>query len=344
LKLRDLAERLGCRLDGDGEVVVERVAAIEDAGPGDLTFFGSARYVEALKTTRASAVITPAGAPPAPCATLVAANPYLAFGRAVGLLAPPAPAPPGIHPLTAIAPDARIGNGVSIAAFVAVDDGATIGDGVVIGPHVSIGRGAVIGDGCRIHSHVAIREGTILGSRVVVQDGAVVGSDGFGFAKREDGSYEKIPQVSIVVVEDDVEIGANSTIDRPAVGETRIRAGAKIDNLVQVAHGVRVGRNTLLCAQVGIAGSSTIGDDVVLAGQVGVAGHLEIGDRVTATAQTGIPNSVDAGTLISGYPAIANRDWLKASAVFRRLPELKRALADLDVRLAALERRTGDTT
>ena len=204
---------------------------------------------------------------------------------------------------------------------------------------MSIGRGATIGDGCRLHARVSIRQRSVLGRRVIVQDGVVIGGDGFGFAKRDDGTYEKIPQHGIVVIEDDVEIGANSTIDRPAVGETRICAGAKIDNLVQVAHGVRVGRNTMLCAQVGIAGSTVIGDDVVLAGQVGVAGHLDIGDRVTATAQTGIPNSVDAGTLISGYPAIPNRDWLKASVLFRRLPELKKALGDLTARLDELERR-----
>jgi UDP-3-O-[3-hydroxymyristoyl] glucosamine N-acyltransferase len=194
-----------------------------------------------------------------------------------------------------------------------------------------------------IHSHVSIREGVVIGDRVIVQDGAVIGADGFGFAKRSDGSYEKIPQPGSVVIEDDVEIGANTTVDRPAVGETRISAGAKIDNLVQVAHGVHVGRHTLLCAQVGVAGSSRIGERVVLAGQVGVAGHLEVGDDVTATAQSGIPNSVAAGAVVSGYPAIPNRDWLRASAVFKRLPELKRKVADLESRLAQLEEQLSRT-
>jgi UDP-3-O-[3-hydroxymyristoyl] glucosamine N-acyltransferase len=174
---------------------------------------------------------------------------------------------------------------------------------------------------------------------VVIQDGAVIGSDGFGFARRPDGTHHKIPQVGGVAIEDDVEIGANTTIDRPAVGETRIGPGTKIDNLVQVAHGVKIGRDVLLAAQVGIAGSTTVEDRVTLAGQVGVAGHLTLGSGMIATAQTGIPNSVDAGAFVSGYPAIDNRDWLKSSAVFRRLPELRKAIADLQKRLEALEKQ-----
>jgi UDP-3-O-[3-hydroxymyristoyl] glucosamine N-acyltransferase len=339
LKLSELSDRLGTRLDGDGDIDIQRVAGIEQAGPGAITFVANPRYQSLLATTRASAVIVGENSPAAPCAMLRTRHPYVAFAGAVGLLSPEFEPPAGIHPLTSIAASAVIGEDVSIAAFVSIDDDVTIGRDVAIGPHVSIGRGATIGDGCRLHARVSIRQRSILGRRVILQDGVVIGGDGFGFAKREDGSYEKIPQRGVVVIEDDVEIGANSTVDRPAVGETRICAGAKIDNLVQVAHGVRVGRNTMLCAQVGIAGSSVIGDDVVLAGQVGVAGHLDIGDRVTATAQTGIPNSVDAGALISGYPAIPNRDWLKASVLFRRLPELKKALGDLQRRLEEIERR-----
>jgi len=334
-----MATRLGCRLDGDGEVEIERVAGIEDAGPGDITFLSNSRYAPVLGRTRASAVILGEGAPAAPCAMLRTDEPYLAFARAVGLLHPAVAPAPGIHPLAWVAASATIGQNASVGPFAAIDEDATIGDGVVIGPLVAIGRGARIGDGCRIHANVSIREGVVMGARVVVQDGAVIGSDGFGFARRPDGSYEKIPQPGRVVLEDDVEVGANATIDRPAVGETRIAAGVKIDNLVQIAHGVQVGRDTLLCAQVGIAGSATVGRRVVLAGQVGVAGHLEIGDDVTATAQTGIPNSVEAGSVVSGYPAIPNRDWLKSSAVFRRLPELKKAVADLEARLAQLEER-----
>lgn len=322
---------------------VRGVAGIEDAGPHELTFLANPRYTHALQATRAAAVILAAEAPAARCAMLRSETPYLAFARAVGLLNPAPAIEPGVHPLAAVDASVRLGDGVSIGPFVWVGPGVTIGARTVILPHVTVGPGASIGDECRLHAQVSIREHVVLGNRVVVQDGAVVGADGFGFAKRPDGSYEKIPQPGRVVVEDDVEIGANSTIDRPAVGETRIKAGAKIDNLVQVAHGVRVGRDTLLCAQVGIAGSSTIGDRVVLAGQVGVAGHLEVGDGVVATAQTGIPNSVEANTLVSGYPAIPNRDWLKASAVFKRLPEMKKAIADLEARLEALERQLAST-
>jgi UDP-3-O-[3-hydroxymyristoyl] glucosamine N-acyltransferase len=338
MKLRELAERLGCRLDGDGEVEVNRVAGIEDAGPGDLTFLSNSRYSAAARTTRASAIIIGENAAAAPCAMLRSANPYLSFARAIGLFAGETRPAPGIHPLTSVSPDARVSSTASIGPFVSIGSGARIGDRVVVEPNVTIGAGVVIGNDSLIHAGVSVREHVVLGERVIVQDGAVIGSDGFGFARREDGTYEKIPQPGLVVVEDDVEIGANTTIDRPAVGETRVKAGTKVDNLVQIAHGVSVGRNTLLCAQVGIAGSSTVGDGVVLAGQVGVAGHIDIGDGVVATAQTGIPNSVDAGSLVSGYPAIANRDWLKASAVFRRLPELKKSLAELESRLAALER------
>ena len=205
---------------------------------------------------------------------------------------------------------------------------------------MTIGPGAIVGEECVVHAGVSIRERVAIGSRVVIQDGAVIGSDGFGFAHRADGTHHKIPQIGGVVVEDDVEIGANATIDRPAVGETRIGAGTKIDNLVQVAHGVTVGRDVLLAAQVGIAGSTTIEDRVTLAGQVGVAGHLTLGKGVVATAQSGIPNSVEPGAFISGYPAIDNREWLKASALFRKLPDLKKTLADLQKRLDALEEKS----
>ncbi len=339
LKLKELAQRLDCRLEGDGETDVARLAGLTRAGPGDVTFLANPRYAPALKATKASAVILGEDAPAAPCAMLRCRDPYLAFANAVALFNREVPAVPGVDPRAAIAPDARLGADVSIGPFVAVAADATIGDRTVIHPGATIGRGARIGADCVIHARVSIREGTIVGDRVIVQDGAVVGSDGFAFAPRPDGTYQKIPQPSIVVIEDDVEIGANTTIDRPAVGETRIRAGAKIDNLVQVAHGVTVGRNTLLIAQVGIAGSARIGDNVVLAGQVGVAGHVEVGDGVRSTGQSGITNSVEAGAFVSGTPAVPNRDWLKASVLFRRLPEMKRVLSDLVDRVAALERR-----
>ena len=342
MKLKDIAERLGCRLEGDGELDIHRVNGLENAGPGDLTFFTNPKYGPQLRATRASAVILGPDAEAAPCAMLRAAQPYLAFAKAVELFVEDWQPAPGLHRLAAVGDGARIGDGASIGPFAVIGDRAVVGAGTIVYPHVVIGRDAEIGDACVLHARVSIRERVRIGRRVVIQDGAVIGSDGFGFARQPDGSHHKIPQIGGVVIEDDVEIGANSTVDRPAVGETRIGAGTKIDNLVQVAHGVKIGRNVLLAAQVGIAGSTQIGDSVTLAGQVGVAGHLTIGNGVIATAQTGIPNSVEAGSFVSGYPAIPNRDWLKASAVFRRLPELRKLVSDLEQRIDALEARLAD--
>jgi UDP-3-O-[3-hydroxymyristoyl] glucosamine N-acyltransferase len=339
LKLRDIAERLECRLQGDGEIEIHRVAGIEDAGAGDLTFFTNPKYAPELRRTRASAVILSEQAEAAPCAMLRVPHPYLALAKAIALFANPDRPPAGVHRLADVAASATVAPDASIGAFSVIGDAARIGARSIIYPHAVIGAGAQIGSDCVIHAGVSIRERVTIGDRVVVQDGAVIGSDGFGFATRPDGAHQKIPQVGGVVIEDDVEIGANATIDRPAVGETRIGAGTKIDNLVQVAHGVTIGRNVLLAAQVGIAGSTTVEDSVTLAGQVGVSGHITIGKGTVATAQSGIPNSVEPGSFISGYPAITNRDWLKSSAVFRKLPELRKSIADLDARLAALEAR-----
>ncbi len=339
MKLQEIASRLGCRLEGDGEIEINRVTGIEDAGPGDLTFFTHPKYAAAMRKTSASAVILSETAEAAPCAMLRAREPYLAFAKAVEVFAPVERPAAGIHRLAEVAPTAVVAAGASVGAFCVVGGGVRIGARTIVYPHVTIGDGAQVGEDCVIHSRVSIRERVRIGHRVILQDGAVVGSDGFGFARRPDGTHHKIPQIGGVVVEDDVEIGANAAIDRPAVGETRIGAGSKIDNLVQVAHGVSIGRNVLLAAQVGIAGSTVIEDAVTLAGQVGVSGHITIGKGTIATAQTGIPNSVEPGSFISGYPAINNRDWLKSSAVFRRLPELRKTIADLQARLADIESR-----
>jgi UDP-3-O-[3-hydroxymyristoyl] glucosamine N-acyltransferase len=340
--LQEIAERLGCTLEGDGTIEITRVSRIEDAGPGDLTFFANPKYASELRATRASAVIAGDRAEGAPCAVLRTREPYVAFGRAVALFAPKEAAAPGAHPTAYVAPSAVVAPDASIGALTVIEEGVRVGARTVVHPNVTVGRGASIGEDCVVHSGVSIRERVQVGNRVVVQNGAVIGSDGFGFARRGDGTHEKIPQVGTVVVEDDVEIGANSAIDRPAVGETRIGAGTKIDNLVQIAHGVAIGKRVLLAGQVGIAGSTTVEDDVTLAGQVGVSGHITIGKGVIATAQTGIPNSVEPGAFISGYPAIPNRDWLKASAIFRKLPELRKELAELQRRVAHLEGESGD--
>jgi UDP-3-O-[3-hydroxymyristoyl] glucosamine N-acyltransferase len=335
--LAELAERLGAVLEGDGAIEVSRIAGIEHAGPGDVTFLANPKYAAAIATTRASAVILDPTAPAAPCAMLRIANPYLAFARAAQAFAPSRTVPPGRHPTAVVAADAVLGDGVAVGPLAVIGQRVRIGARTVIHPHVVIGDDAEIGPDCLIHARVSIREACRLGARVVVQDGAVIGADGFGFAHHADGTHEKIPQTGPVVIEDDVEIGANTTIDRPAVGETRIRAGAKIDNLVQIAHGVTVGLNTLLAAQVGIAGSTRIGDNVILGGQVGVAHHITVGDGVKATAQSGLSNSIDAGRFVSGLPAIDNRQWARAAVLFGRLPEWRRQLLDLERRLAALE-------
>jgi UDP-3-O-[3-hydroxymyristoyl] glucosamine N-acyltransferase len=338
VKLRELADRLECRLDGSGELEVTRVSGIQHAQPGDVTFLANSKYEKVLASTRASAVILKDDAPAAPCAMLRTRDPYLAFARAVGLFAPVSRPVPGIDALAAIASDATLGAGVSVGPFVSVGAGACIGDRSVIYPNVTIGAAASVGSDCTIHSNVAIRERCTIGDRVILQNGVVIGGDGYGFVRRGDGTHEKIPQVAVVVIEDDVELGANTTVDRPAVGETRIRAGAKIDNLVQIAHGVTVGRNVLMAAQVGVAGSTDIQDDVVFGGQVGVGGHLTIGRGAIAVGQSGVTNSLDPGAFVAGYPAIDSREWRKASVLFRRLPEMKRRIEQLEAQVEELTR------
>ena len=339
MKLRDLSERLDCRLEGDGDVEIRRVAGIETAGAGDLTFFVNPRYTTALRSTRAAAVILADDAPAAPCPMLRTAAPYLAFARAVELFTDAASPEPGIHPASSVADDVKLGEGVSVGSFVSIGTGAAVGPRTVIHPHVTIGAKVIIGADCVIHAQAALRERVVLGDRVVVQNGAVIGSDGFGFARRPDGTHQKIPQRGALVLEDDVEIGALVAIDRPALGETRIATGAKIDNLVQIGHGVKIGRNALLAAQVGIAGSTVIEDDVTLAGQVGVNGHITIGKGARATGQTGITNDVPPGAFVSGLPAVENRAWRKAASSFVQLPALRKRVAALERRCAELEER-----
>ncbi len=333
--LRDLAGRLGCALRGDGAVEILRVAGIDDAGPGDITFVANPRYASHLARTRASAVIVAAEVETS-LPALVSPNPYLAFARAVAVLHPQPRPQAGVHPSAQVDPTAVLGDGVHVGALAVVGAGTRVGARTVVHPHVVLYPDVTIGEDCVLHSGVQVREACRLGDRVIVQNGAVIGGDGFGFAKDDAGRYHKIPQVGIVVVEDDVEIGALTAVDRAAMKETRIGRGTKIDNLVQVGHSVSIGSDTVLAGQVGIAGSTRIGANVTLAGQVGVAGHLTVGDGVIATAQTGIPSSVEPKTIVSGYPAIDNRSWLKASAVFARLPELQRRLRELERKVEEL--------
>jgi UDP-3-O-[3-hydroxymyristoyl] glucosamine N-acyltransferase len=270
---------------------------------------------------------------------LRADDPYSAFARALTLFVQHVPPAPGIDRLSAVASDATIGAGVSIGPFVTIGSGASIGARTSLYPGVVVGPGARIGEDCVIHARASIRERVVIGHRVTLHDGVVVGSDGFGFAKQPDGTHLKIPQHADVVIEDDVEIGANSTIDRPAVGETRIGAGTKIDNLVHVAHGVVLGRRVLLAAQVGIAGSTVVEDDVMMAGQTGVTGHVRIGKGAVIGAKSAVLQPVDAGAFVIGHPAIDHADWKKASVVFRHLPSLKKRLEKLEQRIAELEEK-----
>ena len=339
MTLAELAHRLGCRLEGDGAVEVTRVAGLEEAGPGDLTFLSNPKYASKLPATRASAVIAPDGVANAPCPVLRTDQPYVAFAEAVGILTPPARPAPGLSPLAAIDPTAELGAGVSIGPFAVVGRGVRIGARTAIHPHAVIAAGTRIGADGTVHAHVSVREDVVIGDRVVIQDGAVIGADGFGFARRRDGTHQKIPQVGGVVIGDDVEIGAGTTIDRPAVGETRIGSGTKIDNLVQVAHGVKIGRNALLAAQSGVAGSSVLEDDVVLAGQSGVTGHVTLGRGVRVGAKSAVTKDIGEGQHVAGVPAGPVADWRESAVLLRRLPELRQALSDLQSRLAALEAR-----
>jgi len=338
--LRELAARLGCTLRGDGAIDVRRVAGIEEAGPGDLTFVANPKYAARLADTGATAVIISSDLQ-TPLPSLVSTNPYLTFARAAALLHPPLRPAPGVHASAQVDPTAVLGAGVHVGALAVIGPRARVGARTAIHPQVVLYPDVDIGEDCVLHSAVQVREGCRIGHRVVVQNGAVIGGDGFGFAKDQEGRYEKIPQLGIVVVEDDVEIGALTAIDRAAMSETRIGRGTKIDNLVQIGHSVTVGADTVLAGQVGVAGSTKIGSRVTLAGQVGVAGHLTIADGVIATAQTGIPSSVEAGATVSGYPAIDNRAWLKSSAVFARLPELQKRLRELEKKVGALLERGG---
>jgi UDP-3-O-[3-hydroxymyristoyl] glucosamine N-acyltransferase len=339
VRLADLAIQLGCRLEGDGTIDITRVASLDDARPGDVTFLANSRYASRLLATRASAVIVDAAVTSAPCAMLRTDAPYLAFANAVGLLTPSVRPASGISSLASIDPTATIGPDVFVGAFVVIGPRSRVGARTAIYPHAVLGAEVSVGADCLLHARVSVREGVVLGDRVVLQDGAVVGSDGFGFAARPDGTHQKIPQVGRVVIEDDVEIGAGSAIDRPAVGETRIGAGTKIDNLVQVAHGVKIGRHALLAAQAGIAGSATLGDHAMMAGQSGVTGHVHLGDGAIVGAKSAVTKDVAAGQHVAGVPAVPIDEWREGVVLLRRLPELRAAVAALEARLAALESR-----
>jgi UDP-3-O-[3-hydroxymyristoyl] glucosamine N-acyltransferase len=320
MKLMDLASTLGATLVGNGDTEITGIAGIEHARIGQITFLSNKRYIPLAKTTQASAILVEPDFPEVAVATLRLANPYLAYAKTIELFYQAPQYAAGIHPTSVVAKTAVIGAGAHLGAYVVVGEHAIIGADSVLHPHVVIYPHVTIGKRFIAHAHAVVREHCYIGDDVTLQNGAVIGADGFGFAKTPDGWY-KIVQSGRAVLEDRVEVQANACIDRASIGETRVKYGAKIDNLVQVGHGSTVGEHTLLCAQVGLAGSTDVGNNVVLAGQVGVAGHCTIGDGAIATAQSGIPNDVAPGKIVSGYPAVDNRQWLRSVAIFNRLPE-----------------------
>ena len=334
MTLNELAAALGCAPEGDGSIEISGVRTLEQAGPGHLTFLANPKYGPKLKLTRASAVL--ASKPVPGIATLISSNPYLDFARAlVHFYRAPRP-PAGIHPSAAIAATASIGSGASIGAFVAIGENVTIGRNAVLHPHTVIYAGAVIGDDFTAHSHSVVREFCQVGNRVILQNNVVVGGDGFGFAKRGDGSHHKIVQSGITVIEDDVEIQSLTSIDRATIGETRVKRGAKIDSLVQVGHACVVGEDNIICAQTGLAGSSILEKDVLLAGQVGISGHLTIHEGAIIYAQSGIGGDVAARARMSGSPAFDASEWLRAITAFQKLPEILRSVRELKKRADGL--------
>ncbi|MFZ0962571.1 MAG: UDP-3-O-(3-hydroxymyristoyl)glucosamine N-acyltransferase [Terriglobia bacterium] len=322
MKLGELAVHLECKLEGAEDLEITGVAGMDEAQAGEITFLSNPKYLHKLRTTRAGAIIAGPDVDTLGRPVLRSADPYMSFARALEIFYPPQRPPAGIHPTAVIAPGAKLGRNASIGPYVVIEAGAEIGDDCVLKSFVMIYPGVKIGDRFFAHSHVVVRENIRIGNDVILQSGVMIGGDGFGFVPRPDGTFYKIVQTGTVVLEDGVEIQANSCIDRAAVGETRLRRGVKVDNLVQVAHGCDIGENSLLCSQVGISGSTTLGRNVILTGQVGVAGHLTIGDHVIVTPQSGVPNDVRPHTTISGTPAVDHDVWLKASAVYRRLPEM----------------------
>jgi UDP-3-O-[3-hydroxymyristoyl] glucosamine N-acyltransferase len=336
MKLEELARRLGCELRGDGQVEIVGVAPIESAGPGDLTFVGNPRYTRFLASTKAGAVIVEPGVEELPYPTLRTRNPHLAFAQAVEAFHRPIASVPGVHPTAVVAASAQIGPGASIGPYAIIGEHAVIGADARIGPLVVIYPEAVIGDRFTAYAHVTIRERVRIGHDVIVHSGAVIGSDGFGYVAGADGQILKMAQIGDVILEDHVEIGANATIDRAAVGSTVIRRAAKIDNLVMIGHGCEVGESSMLAGQVGLAGSTRVGRGVLMGGQAGAAGHLTIGDGAQIAASAGVTNSVDAGATVAGYPAIDVRLWRRFAAAWTRLPELLRRVKRLE-RLAGIE-------
>jgi UDP-3-O-[3-hydroxymyristoyl] glucosamine N-acyltransferase len=337
MKLRDLAATLGCELQGDGGIEIAGVAGLEQAASDQLTFLANSKYAPKVKHTRAGAILLPGRIDGIAPAQLISANPYLDFARALELFYRPPRPPLGIHPTASIAASARIGEHASIGPYAVVGENVAIGRNAVLRPHVVIYDGATIGDDFHAHSHAVVREFCRIGDRVTLQNSVIVGGDGFGFAKRADGTHYKIVQSGVTVIEDDVEIQTLTSVDRATVGETRVKRGAKIDSLVQVGHASVIGEDNIICAQTGLAGSSVLEKNVLLAGQVGISGHLTIHDNAVVYAQSGVGGDVAAGSVISGSPAFDAREWLRAITALQKLPELLKTVRQLERRVHSFE-------
>ena len=342
MKLSAIAEALGCPLEGNGNLEITGVAGMEQASPSQLTFLANPKYAHKVKATRAGAILVSQRIDGLAAAQLISSNPYLHHARALALFYQPPKPVAGIHPQACVAKTAKIGENASIGPFAVVGEHVTLGSNAVLHPHAVIYEGAQIGDDFLAHSHSTVREYCRIGHRVILQNGVVVGGDGYGFAKRADGSHEKIVQGGITVLEDDVEIQTLTSIDRASMGETRVKRGAKIDSLVQVGHSCIVGEDNIICAQTGLAGTTVLGKSVLLAGQVGVSGHLTIHDNAIIYAQSGIGGDIPAGSVYSGSPAFEARDWLRSITAFPKLPEVLKTMRQLEKRLAALEGKSNE--
>jgi UDP-3-O-[3-hydroxymyristoyl] glucosamine N-acyltransferase len=334
--LEELAALVGGKVEGDGSLPIRGIASLEEAGEGEITFLAEIKHSRRLEKTRASAAIVPTNLLSFPKPLIRTPNPYLAYAKIQAFFQPKPLAPRGVDSRAFIGAGAKIGRDVSVYPFAHVGEGCEIGDRAVLYPGVYLGESVQVGEESVLYPNVVIMDRCVVGKRVILHPGTVIGSDGFGFA-RDGAKFVKIPQVGIVVIEDDVEIGANCAVDRAAMGKTWIKRGVKTDNLIQIAHNVTVGEDTIIVAQVGIAGSTEIGNRVALGGQVGVVGHIKIGDGAMIGAQAGVGQDVAPGQILSGSPAFPHREWLRAQAAFQKLPEMKKALGELEKRMKQIE-------
>lgn len=347
-RLAELAERVGGEVAGDGELRLEGVAALEDATPAQISFLSNRRYRRAFEASRAGAVVVEPGEQvPAGRTVLRVANAYLAFAKITTLFHPPREPVPQVAPGAVVHPSARVHPSAEVGPLVSIGAGAEVGARTILFPGAHLGEGARVGDDCLVYQNVVIRERCVVGDRVILQPGCVIGGDGFGFALDMEGEgkgprHYKFPQVGIVVIEDDVELGANTCVDRAALGVTRVGRGAKVDDLVMIAHNVEVGPLSILASQVGISGSTRLGMGVVAWGQAGITGHLTIGDRATINAQSGVHTDLEPGASVAGSPATKDVTWARNVAAFNRLAEMRRELARLQKEVERLRAASGE--